>query len=130
MDLGSLGRRLEARGGRLPFEIGAYVALEVCERLLEGPAAIEAEDVRVASDHKSTKIGLPEVQLGIVPGFGGTQRLSRLVGLPTALAAILPGKMFDPVRAFKKGLVDRVAPSARLIDAAKQEIHKLHKQGK
>ncbi|MEO0325762.1 MAG: hypothetical protein AAF447_22590 [Myxococcota bacterium] len=59
MDLASLARRLDARGGRLPFEIGAYVALEVCERLLEGPAMLDAEDVRVAPDGVVSVYALP-----------------------------------------------------------------------
>ena len=87
-------------------------------------------DVRVASDHASTRIGLPEVKLGILPGFGGTQRLSRLVGLPRALDLILQGKLLDPVRASRAGVVDRVAPSARLLQAAHQEIDKLVAAGR
>ncbi|HEX4824664.1 MAG TPA: 3-hydroxyacyl-CoA dehydrogenase NAD-binding domain-containing protein [Candidatus Polarisedimenticolaceae bacterium] len=70
--------------------------------------------VRVAADTKATKIGLPETQLGIIPGFGGTQRLPRLVGLTTALDLILTGKQLDAKRALRAGVVDLVAPEEYL----------------
>jgi 3-hydroxyacyl-CoA dehydrogenase/enoyl-CoA hydratase/3-hydroxybutyryl-CoA epimerase len=66
---------------------------------------------RVASDSKKMLIGLPEVRLGIIPGFGGTQRLPRLVGMLSALDLILTGKSLDGRRALRVGLVDVVAPS-------------------
>jgi len=82
-------------------------------------------DVRVASDDASTLIGLPEVKLGIVPGFGGTQRLSRLIGVPKALDLILQGKTLKPIRALRAGVIDRIVPSARLIEGAREEIKTL-----
>jgi len=82
-------------------------------------------DVRVASDHKSTQIGLPEVKLGIVPGFGGTQTLSRLVGLPGALDLILNGKLLRGKQAVKAGVIDRLVPPAKLMAAARQELDRL-----
>lgn len=82
-------------------------------------------DVRVASDHKSTQIGLPEVKLGIVPGFGGTQTLSRLVGLPAALDLILNGKLLRGKQAVKAGVIDRLVPPAKLLSAARQELDRL-----
>ncbi len=63
-------------------------------------------DWRIASDHEKTKLGLPEVQLGIIPGLGGTQRLPRLVGVPAALDIILTGRQVSASRARKIGLVD------------------------
>jgi len=65
---------------------------------------------RVASDFERTFLGLPEVRLGILPGFGGSTRLPRLIGLPAALDLILTGKTVDGSRAFKMGLVDDVLP--------------------
>ncbi|MCE3254689.1 MAG: 3-hydroxyacyl-CoA dehydrogenase [Rickettsiaceae bacterium] len=63
---------------------------------------------RVAVDNKKTELGLPEVNLGIIPGFGGTQRLPRLLGLSESLKMILSGKAVDYKKAFKIGLVDKV----------------------
>ncbi len=86
--------------------------------------------LRVVSDHKSTQLGLPEVKLGIVPGFGGTQRLTRLVGLPKALELILQGKLLDPKQALRAGVADRVVPGERLLEAARQELERLVRAGK
>ncbi len=65
-------------------------------------------DLRIATHSPKTRIGLPEVQLGILPGFGGTQRLPRLVGIQRALPAILGGKPLRVEQAARIGLVDRV----------------------
>lgn len=66
---------------------------------------------RVASDHPKTQIGLPEVQLGILPGAGGCQRLPRLIGVRAALDMILAGKTERAAKAFRLGMVDElVAP--------------------
>jgi 3-hydroxyacyl-CoA dehydrogenase / enoyl-CoA hydratase / 3-hydroxybutyryl-CoA epimerase len=73
---------------------------------------------RVASDDPKTKLGLPEVQLGLLPALGGTQRLPRQVGVEAALDMMLTGKQIDARRALKLGLVDEVAPRALLIDLA------------
>ncbi len=64
---------------------------------------------RVAVTNKKTSLGLPEVNLGIIPGFGGTQRLPRLIGLQESLKIILSGKAIDASKAFKIGLVDDLA---------------------
>ena len=65
-------------------------------------------DYRIATGIKDTKIGLPEVKLGILPGFGGCTRLPRLIGLPNALQIILQGKILSAKRAKKIGLIDRI----------------------
>ncbi len=71
---------------------------------------------RVASFSEKVKIGLPEVNLGIIPGFGGTQRLPRLIGLAAALDMILSGRIISCKAALKYGVVDRLFPETRLID--------------
>ena len=65
-------------------------------------------DYRVCSDSSKTKLGLPEVKLGILPGFGGTQNLHQLVGLQNAMDMMLTGKDVRPDKAKKMGLVDQV----------------------
>src|SRR6185436_14422965 len=84
----------------------------------------------VAADHPATQIGLPEVKLGIVPGFGGTPTLPRLVGLPVALELILQGKLLRCRQALKKGVVDRVVPPTKLLAVARTELDKLIKAGR
>jgi 3-hydroxyacyl-CoA dehydrogenase / enoyl-CoA hydratase / 3-hydroxybutyryl-CoA epimerase len=69
---------------------------------------------RLASDSGKTRLGLPEVQLGLLPGAGGTQRLPRLVGLATALDLMLTGRQLDPRRGRKIGLIDEIVPAAIL----------------
>ena len=71
---------------------------------------------RLASDNPKTKIGLPEVKLGIIPGWGGTQRLPRLIGLPEALAIILPGKIVPASKAYRIKLVDKVISTSLLAE--------------
>jgi len=69
---------------------------------------------RLASDHRKTRLGLPEVMLGILPAWGGTTRLPRLVGLTSALDLLLTGKQLDARRAERIGLVDRIATSKEI----------------
>ncbi len=71
-------------------------------------------DWRVASNSSATKIGLPETGLGILPAWGGTTRLPRLIGLPAALPLILGGKILSAGAAKAKGLVDAVVPAENL----------------
>lgn len=73
---------------------------------------------RVASSDPKTKLGLPEVQLGILPGLGGTQRLPRTIGIEKALDMLLTGKQIDAKRALGMGLIDELVPNAILLDAA------------
>jgi len=73
---------------------------------------------RVASNDSKTKLGLPEVQLGILPGLGGTQRLPRLIGIENALDLLLTGKQVDGKRAHDLGLIDELVPQAILLEAA------------
>ena len=73
---------------------------------------------RVASDDASTRIGLPEVKLGIFPGWGGSVRLPRLIGAPAAFDLMLTGRSVTGKAAKAMGLVDRVVPVDQLVDAA------------
>ena len=72
--------------------------------------------IRIASE--SAKFGQPEVKLGLVPGYGGTQRLPRLVGKGRALQLILTGETISAQEAYRIGLVNEVVPAASLIDRA------------
>ena len=79
---------------------------------------------RVAAE--GVNLGQPEVQIGLIPGAGGTQRLPRLIGLPNALQMITTGKPIKAEKAFLQGLVDQVVPADQLLekafDAARQFI--------
>ncbi len=81
-------------------------------------------DYRVCSDASNTKLGLPEVQLGLLPGGGGTQRLPKLVGIQKALEWMLTGKQVRAKQAKKAGLVDDCVPQSILLAAAFKQIEK------
>jgi len=72
--------------------------------------------LRIAAD--TARFGQPEINLGLIPGYGGTQRLARLVGRGRALELLLRGHQIDAAEAFRIGLVDRVVPAAELRPAA------------
>ncbi|MFN2447480.1 MAG: enoyl-CoA hydratase/isomerase family protein [Vicinamibacterales bacterium] len=74
--------------------------------------------VRLAAD--TAKLGQPEINLGIIPGYGGSQRLPRLVGVGVALEMLLTGEMIPAERALQIGLVNRVVPAAELMAEAKK----------
>jgi len=84
-----------------------------------GCETVLSMDWRLASDSPKTQIGLPEIKLGILPAWGGTTRLPRMIGLAGALDIILAGKVLDAKRAKKAGLVDEVVPAALLEEVAK-----------
>jgi 3-hydroxyacyl-CoA dehydrogenase/enoyl-CoA hydratase/3-hydroxybutyryl-CoA epimerase len=73
---------------------------------------------RLATDHPKTKIALPEVNIGIFPGWGGTQRLPRLIGLQRSLDVILTGRNLDGLRAYRYGIVDKVIPKELVKEAS------------
>lgn len=75
---------------------------------------------RVCSDNPKTALGLPEVQLGLLPGGGGTQRLPKLVGVQKALDMMLTGKQLRAEQALKAGLVNDVVPNSILIETAEK----------
>lgn len=86
-------------------------------------------DYRLASDASSTRIGLPETQLGIIPGFGGCVRLPRVVGLIQGLQIILPGAAIRSDKAKKIGLVDEVIPEAVFEAKVEEYVKSLLKKG-
>lgn len=73
---------------------------------------------RIATDDRKTELALPEVQLGLMPAGGGTQRLPRLIGITAALDLLLTGKKLKGSKALKLGIVDEVVPRAHLKRAA------------
>jgi len=101
--------RIERLGKVVIAAVNGYALGGGCELAL-------ACNVRVASEN--AKLGLPEVTLGIIPGFGGTQRLARIVGRGRALELILSGEMIDAKEAHRIGLVNRLAPEGQAVQAA------------
>jgi enoyl-CoA hydratase len=73
--------------------------------------------LRVASD--TAKLGQPEIKLGLIPGYGGTQRLPRLIGQSAALKLLLTGEIISAAEALRLGLVDEVVPAAELLPRAR-----------
>lgn len=86
-------------------------------------------DYRIASEDSSTRIGLPETQLGILPGFGGSIRLPRVVGLQASLDVILAGKLLNAKKAVKIGLVDFAVHPNLLESFAHEQMIKIIKDG-
>jgi len=79
-------------------------------------------DHRVASNDPSTRIGLPETTLGLIPAWGGCTRLPRLIGADKAVDVILKGKLYSAQEALRLGLVDEVAPRNQLVDLARKKL--------
>ncbi len=121
-DVNEIATVSQSEAGRDASRLGQSIFQELAELPIPSVAAIGgaclgggtelalACTYRVASDSPKVRIGLPEVRLGILPGFGGTQRLPRLIGLPAALDLILSGRSLDGRRAKRMGLVDLVIP--------------------
>jgi 3-hydroxyacyl-CoA dehydrogenase/enoyl-CoA hydratase/3-hydroxybutyryl-CoA epimerase len=119
-------RNLPPSGVRAMIELGQAVFSRLAALPIPKVAAIHgacvgggfelalACDARVASDDDTTRIGLPETQLGLIPAWGGSTRLPRLVGLPKALDLILSGKLVKAAQALRLGMVDRRVPREHL----------------
>lgn len=75
-------------------------------------------DIRIVAEN--ARFGQPEVNLGVIPGFGGTQRLARLIGKGRALELILTGEMIDAAEAYRIGLANKVVPLDQLLDTTKK----------
>jgi enoyl-CoA hydratase len=99
-------RRLETCGKPVIAAVNGFALGGGCELAM-------ACHLRIASE--TAKFGQPEVKLGIAPGYGGTQRLPRLVGKGIALQLILTGEMIDAQEAYRIGLVNKVVPPAALL---------------
>ena len=108
-DFGQLGHRLMRRIETLPKPVIAMVNGFALGGGLEMAMACH---LRVAAD--AAKLGQPEINLGLIPGFGGSQRLLRLAGRAAALELCLLGTPIDAARAFQLGIVNKVVPAAEL----------------
>src|SRR5688572_26059501 len=100
--------------------VGGYALGGGCELAL-------ACHMRIASDN--ARFGLPEVGLGIIPGYGGTIRLARLIGLGRAIEMTLTGEMVGAEKAESMGLVSAVVPRAELLERAKELLRKVTRNG-
>jgi 3-hydroxyacyl-CoA dehydrogenase / enoyl-CoA hydratase / 3-hydroxybutyryl-CoA epimerase len=112
-----VGQQLLDRLEKLPIPVVAAIDGAALGGGLETALACT---YRIATDSSRTKLGLPEVNLGIIPGAGGTQRLPRLIGLRGALDLMLTGKQLDGRRAKSAGIVDEVVPSPILEQVARR----------
>ncbi len=123
--------QIEKEGDFKPFQAKGHTSLERIEKSKKPfIAAINGACVglgteialacqgRIATRATHTKMGLPEVQIGLLPGGGGTQRLPRLIGIQKALEMMLTGKTMDAFRAKKIGLIDEITDEGKLLQAA------------
>jgi enoyl-CoA hydratase len=123
-DISRFGQRvldtLERSGKPVIAAINGYAFGGGCELAL-------ACHMRLASEN--AVLGLPEVSLGIIPGYGGTQRLPRLIGMGRALELMLSAGRVKADEAYRLGLVNRVVPQAQLLDEAVGLAEKILKNG-
>ena len=117
-----LGHKLFAQLGRLPFPT---VALVDGACMGGGTELILAMDDRIVSAASHTKIALPETKLGLLPAWGGTQRLPRLIGL-NAIDVICSGEPVDAAKAVALGLAFDAVPADELIETGRRRIASLH----
>ena len=124
------GAQLAARGQELLFDyvqhLGTPVIAAVNGFALGGGLELAmAAHFRIASDN--AKMGLPETSLGVIPGYGGTQRLPQLVGKGRAMEMIMTASMIDAETAKAYGLVNHVVPQAELVEFVKTIAAKIMK---
>jgi len=111
------GQRVFAAWEALPFPTVAAIRGTT---MGGGTELALASTYRVVSDGETTRIGLPEIKLGILPAWGGSTRLPRLVGIEAALDTILTGRTLRPKKAVKMGFADALVPDARFLDAVRE----------
>ncbi|MEW7279618.1 enoyl-CoA hydratase-related protein [Aquimarina sp. 2201CG1-2-11] len=124
------GQQLAAKGQELLFDFVANLSTPVIAvvngfALGGGLELAMAAHFRVASD--TAKMGLPEVSLGVIPGYGGTQRLPQLVGKGRAMEMIMTAGMIDANQALQYGLVNYVTPLQELMSLAEKLAKKIAK---
>ena len=134
LDLKTMGENPPLAGVREVIEFGQKLFNRVATLKVPTVAAIHGVavgggyevsltcDYRLAAPDRATKIGLPETKLGLLPAWGGSTRLPRLIGLPKALDFILAGKTVAPQQALKLGMVDELIPAERLVSVAVEKI--------
>ncbi|MBT3316510.1 hypothetical protein HN388_00865 [bacterium] len=137
-DIGSISKCDEKAGQQLALagqtaftaleESGAVFIAAINGFALGGGCELAmACDIRLASDN--AMFGQPEVKLGLIPGYGGTQRLPSLVGQGKAMQLILTGDMIDAAEAYRIGLVQEVYPASELMEKAGKMAGKIARQG-
>ena len=107
----AITRQIERLGKPVVMAINGFALGGGCELAMAG-------DIRVASEN--AKFGQPEVNLGLIPGYGGSQRLTRLAGKGVAMHLCLTGEIIDAQEALRIGLVTRVVPAGELMNEAKR----------
>ena len=122
------GKKLAAKGQEILFNFIENLSKPVIAAvngfaLGGGLELAMACHFRVASEN--AKMGLPEVSLGVIPGYGGTQRLPRLVGKGRAMEMIMTAGMIDATKALEYGLVNHVVPQERLLELCNQLADKI-----
>lgn len=122
------GEKLAAKGQQMLFDFVANLSTPVIAAIngyaLGGGLELAMScHIRIGST--SAKLGLPEVTLGLIPGYGGTQRLAQLVGKGRALEMILSAKMIDSQRAFEIGLLNQVVSEEDLMAVSQKMANKL-----
>src|SRR2546425_3130537 len=113
-------RRLETCGKPVIAAVNGFALGGGCELAM-------ACHLRIASEH--AKFGQPEVKLGIAPGYGGTQRLPRIVGKGNALFLILTAEMIDAQEAYRIGLVNKIVPAGELLATTEQLLRSILSMG-
>ncbi len=119
--LAQQGQEVMAMLAALPFPVVAAIHGACLGGGLELALACNA---RICTLDDKTRLGLPEVQLGLLPGSGGTQRLPRLIGVQQALPLMLTGKQLRAKQALKLGIVDDAVPPSILLETAIARVHK------